>query len=258
MAYLLRATSTTLLLTCLAAATACADDVDDTERARIDFRASVPAFDTLEVDSGPQPVAEGVVMRTVTTFDAFWEVEASGTARGAGIEPIAGTGEVSVRGVAQVEVFATVTLPGYEFDGLVGTRTAELESGLASFDPFALDEPRLLGFDIPNEIQLRLDPVGGVGLAYVVEMSLTYLPTYEGLCLAVDEDAQAAQYTGMLQPVADFKYVHAVELVTPLGNDRLGALGLDVDTGQAVGLELDLGTYSMDDGEPVASSMPCG
>lgn len=248
----------------LLATAACRDgahDEEDPARARIDFAGSTPAYETLEIDSGLLEVAEGVQMRTVTTFQTFWEVEASGTAYTDWIMPIADTGSISLRGEATIDVYATVTIPGQEFDGLVGTRTADLGVGVSEFDPFLLDEPWLLGFDMPNEIEVRVEPASGIGLAFVVEMSLSLLPTYEGLCLGVDEDADAAQYTVVIQPMADFKYLYSVETVTPISNTRLGSVGFDFEWDELdedFGLEIDLGAYSMEDGERVEDSRPCG
>ncbi len=236
---------------------ACADTNDaGADRGRIDFSASIPALEAVEVDSGPVEVADGVSMRTVATFETFWDIEASGVARGQTVEPIDDTGSISARGQLTIDVYATVTLPGEEFDGLAGTRTLDIETEVSSFDPFLIDEPQILGMDLPSELEVRVDPASGFGLAFVVEVGMALVPTYEGVCLGVDQAAEAAQYTVLLQPFGDFKYLYAVELVTPVDRTRLGAVGVDLDFSD-LGVEVDLGTYSLDDGEPVQGSTPC-
>lgn len=247
------------LLSCLVATAACATDepgADEQERARIEFAESIPAFTSVEVDSGPVEVAEGVTMRTVTTFDTSFDLEAAGIVRGERVDPIDDTGAISAHGQVEVQVFATVTLPGYEFDGLAGTQTFEVDTEISRFDPFLIDDPRILGLDIPSEYEVRIDPKGGLGLAFIVELSLGLYPTYEGTCLQVDDATQSAQYTMRLQPVGDLKYLYGVELVTPLGSSPRGSIGVDLDFSE-LGTEVDMGTYSLDDGQPV-DAKPCG
>lgn len=240
---------------------ACRDDAaagpsSDASNARLDFEGTIEGLQLGPYEGEPVEVTPGVIVRMDTAYELSWALAASGIGRGDFVEPVAGTGEISLVGTVTVDLYATVTLPGQEFDGFVGTQTLPFETGISEFDPFLVDEPYQLGFDRPNEIEVRFDPASGTGLAFVIEMMLTWLPTYEGKCLRVDEEAEVAQYTMELQPVADFKYLFAVEIVSAAGRVRLGERGLDIDLGE-LGARADMGTLSMEDGMPTDEPGPC-
>lgn len=159
-------------------------------------------------------------------------------------------------GTATVELYATVTIPGHESDGLVGTETVDITTNVSRFDPFLIDDPYVLGLDIPSEIELRFDPASGTGLAFVIEMRFNMLPTYEGKCVGIDQTAGTAQYTMHVQPIGDLGYNFAAELVSPVGRNRLGEALLGLDFSE-LGDEIDMGTYSVEDGAPLDGPGPC-
>ena len=234
---------------------ACADD--DDSAVQLDFARSIPALQTIEIDSGLVPVADGIEVRTVTTFEASWEFAASGVVHDdAWIEAIEGTGEIGLVGNATIELYADISRPGEEFEGLVGTQTFSVTTNIATFDPFLIDDPMLLGLDLPGEIEARFDPPSGTGLAFVVEGGVFMAPTYEGRCLEQDPQTQRAQYTMDILPVGDFKYILAAEFVTPFTRDRFAEIGIESDFGSDE-TAVDLGTLSTVDGSPVDGSGPC-
>jgi hypothetical protein len=240
---------------------ACSDDAGagpspDGTHARLDFGATLPSLGLGPYEGEPVEVTPGVILRMDTSYETAWELAASGIARGDFIEPIDDSGEISLLGSVTVDLYATVTLPGQEHDGFVGTQTLSFETEVSRFDPFLIDDPYQLGFDVPNEIEVRFDPASGVGLAFVIEMSISWLPTYEGKCLRIDDAAGVAQYTMDLQPIADIKHLFAVELVSAAGRVRLGQAGLDIDLVD-LGANVDLGTLSTEDGTPMDEPGPC-
>ncbi|MEM6290784.1 MAG: hypothetical protein AAGA54_05940 [Myxococcota bacterium] len=239
-----------LLLGAYAWIAGCQDDPEP-DRVPLSFEADAPVVRDFVLDTDYVEVAPGVQARVVTTLEADFTFVAEGEARGTEIRSIADSGRIGFTGSATVEVFARVDDP--PFDDLIGTEQFTYASNLATFSPYLVDDPQSFLLDVPATFDFEFELPG---LVYSLEMGMLFLPTYEGACLEVDEEARAVQYTMQMQPVADFVYRESVAVVTPLGRTTLGEVDLSIDNGD-LGRTYDAGTLSLDDGAPLDIEGPC-
>lgn len=222
----------------------------------IELRTTEPAFEPLEYDSGWVELAEGVSVQVVSRLEAEIEHEARVLARGQSLEPEPESGTFTVRGTLAVELFADIDVEGQTFEGSVGTASVSIETELATYDPFLIQEAivPLLNSQEPGEMTFR-----DGAFTYRVQNGLSFLPTLQGICVAIDEDEEVMQYVNELSWSVDYGHSLWVGLETPLGAPvRLAEGGYEFSTHVVPPRQFDLGTYSLVDGRPVDGVQPCG
>ncbi len=225
-------------------------------RVEINLETVERAFEPLEYDRSWVEVADGISVQLIASLETEVEQTAVVVARGAELEPEPGSGSFIVRGTLSVELLADVDSNGQVFQGTVGTSSVTVESELATYDPFLIMEAivPLLNSPQPGDASFSQ------GLfTYRVENGYRFLPTLEGVCVAVDEDRGVMQYVNELAWEVEYGPKVWVGIETPLGAPTtLGEAGIVFSADVTPPRLFDLGTYALDDGAPVDGVGPCG
>ncbi len=233
----------------------CGEDPEP-ERVEINLETIERAFEPLEYDSGWVDVASGVSVQLVASLQTEVEQSAVVFARGDELEPEPGSGTFLVRGTLTIELFADVDANGEVFEGSLGTSSVTVETELATYDPFLIMESvvPLLNSQQPG------DATFGSGLlTYRVQNGFRFLPTLEGVCVALDEDRGVMQYVNELAWEVEYGPSVWVGIETPLGAPTtLGEAGITFSAEFTPPRQFDLGTYSLDNGAAVDGVGPCG
>lgn len=244
---------------------ACGAEGSEPESIELNFANEAPVMRDVVVETDYVELMSGVEVRTVTTVELDASFAASGIAKGSRIEGIDGTGELGFVGRMTIEMYARVDDP--PFEGLVGTETFTTNVPVGEFDPFLIEDPRVLGLDVSSQIRMEVQSAVVPGLTFGVEASLAMLPTYEGVCLQIDEDEGIAQYTMRLQPLGDLVYLYTLDVPSPLGSTRVAEVGVgdnplfgvDGDLSE-FGRVYDAGQIDLSDGSALEGDDegPCG
>ena len=226
------------------------------EPVEIELLSTEPAFEPLEYDSGWVELADGVSVQVVSRLEAEIEHSALVIARGQDLDPQPESGMFTVRGTLSVELFADIDTQGQTFQGSVGSTTVSVETDLATYDPFLIREAivPLLNAPEPGEATFQ----EGL-LTYRIVNGFSFLPTIEGVCVAIDEDEDVMQYVNQLTWSVDYGHSIWIGIETPLGApSTIAEGGYEFSTNVVEPRQFDLGSYSLEDGRAVDGVQPCG
>lgn len=230
---------------------------DDDFGVPVDFEAEQAVFD-LRLDSGDVEIGPGASTRIETQAVAGYRISASGRTRNGSFEPILGSGAMELFATFTLDLTATLDLPQGSFSGPLESVDVEFDVDIGNFDPFLVGQPVTLLAGLPAERVIRVPVIGLPGVEYVVDLAGGgLLPTFEGVCMRREGDA--VQYTGLVKLEPDIRYLTSVEITIPFGGTTvIGPVGIDADLPAAFMHPLDLGTFSVDSGLPIADVFPCG
>lgn len=213
-------------------------------------------FAPLEYDSGWVQLGDGVSVQLVASLEAEVEQTSVVFARGDELEPQPGSGTFAIQGTLRIELFADVDVAGEVFEGSLGTTSLTVETELATYDPFLIMEAIV---PLLNSPQIGDATFGEGLLTYRVQNGFRFLPTVEGVCVAVDEDRGVMQYVNELKWEVEYGPSVWVGIDTPLGApSTLAESGITFSADVVPPRQFDLGSYALDDGSRVEGVGPCG
>lgn len=213
-------------------------------------------FAPLSYDSGWVQIGEGISVQLVASLEAEIEQSAVVFARGDELEPQPGSGTFVIQGTLTIELFADVNVAGEVFEGSLGTSSLTVETELATYDPFLIMEAIV---PLLNSQQIGDATFGEGLLSYRVQNGFRFLPTLEGVCVAVDEDREVMQYVNELKWEVEYGPSVWVGIDTPLGApSTLAESGITFSAALVPPRQFDLGSYALADGSPVEGVGPCG
>lgn len=243
------------LLGLLLASFGCGEDPGP-EPVEINLQTTERGFAPLEYDSDWVELGDGVSVQLVASLVTEVEQTAVVHVRGAELDPQPGSGTFVIRGTLSLELFADVDVVGTVFQGSLGMSSVTVETELATYDPFLIMEAivPLLNSPQPGDVTFKEGP-----LTYRVQTGFRFLPTLEGVCVAVDEDRAVMQYVNELQWEVEYGPSVWVGIETPLGAPTtLGQAGITFSADLMPPRTFDLGSYALEDGAQVEGVGPCG
>jgi hypothetical protein len=224
--------------------------------AELEFAGEQPFLPGLDVDTGWLPDGSPVAVRATASATGQVAVVANATSDGETLTPVAGSGSLSLEGALGFEVSARIDTNGIMYEGIVDSFEYGIEPANQGFDPFALDAPITVMSALPAQ-ELGKVPIPSVPGASLV-MSVTggdLTTSFQGTCAEARDGF--AQYVGTITMAGTVACAATVEIEIPIvGTQTFGPFPFDVPI-PAIESPTDLGTLSLDTGEPGAAMGIC-
>lgn len=223
----------------------------------VEFAAEVPALPGFELDTGLRPEGSPAQVRAVVRSGGGFSAVASARSAGGGLEPVPGSGLITLGAELSLDVSAKVDVTGASWEGPLETISLSVPEVDAVFDPFLLEgEATTLSAPIPSQ-ELLSAPLGSVpgGTIVITADTGTIEATFRGQCAAAE--GEVASYQGLVSWSGNVQLTATIAIDLPVGKDPRFPITLTVDI-PAFETPVDLGTRSMVDGSEVQSGSPCG
>ncbi len=222
----------------------------------LEFRGEQPLLPGLNVDTGWIPELSPASVRATVTAGGAIVVVARATTNGSSLDPVAGSGELSVEGALALEVSARIDAAGFEYEGVVESFEYAIAPQATVFDPFALDQSVVVSAELPAQ-ELGSVPIPSVpGATLVLEVTGGLIDTqFQGTC--AEAAGGLGQYTGRTTMTGTIECASTIQLEIPLvGTETFGPFAFTVPVPELV-TPMDLGTVSLTTGEVVADAGVC-
>ncbi|MCA9671701.1 MAG: hypothetical protein KC503_39150 [Myxococcales bacterium] len=227
------------------------------------FEGKIEPLGALAYDSGYLPALSPIQVRFAASGAGALIVAARGRAAGAGLEPVAASGKLSVDLSVRAKASLKIALPGLSFEGPIeGAPDIDIAiKNAVSFDPFLVGaSPAAVDAKMaPTEVA-RIPLAGGLSAIpgakgdLVVTASADLKASYVGVCAELADGI--AQSTGRVSLGGTVTLEPRVEISLPfVGDKTLEAFPITIALPR-VDAPLDLGSRDVASGKAVASG-PC-
>ena len=248
----------TILVAVALAGSACSgsDDGPSAFGDELEFGAEQAFLPGLDVDTGWLPAGSPAAVRATVSAGGGLTLGARATTDGETMEPVAGSGTLTVEGALTMEVSVRIDASGVEYEGVVESFEYAIDSVTTEFDPFVVDQAVRVSSALPAQ-ELGSVPIGGVpGASRVVAVAGGELVTeFTGLC--ADTAAGHGQYTGQTTTTGTVGCEATIVIEIPIvGTETFGPFAFDVPV-PALTRPVDLGTRSLTTGEAATGMDIC-
>lgn len=244
-------------LVCALAISACKDDGSGSSGSReLEFSGEQTFLPGFDFDSGWLPEASPVAVRATVTAGGGITVAANATSDGETLTPVAGSGVLSVEGSLALEISARIDTNGLMYDDVVASFDYGIEAASQTFEPFAIDGNVMVTSTLPAA-ELGRVPIGTLpGTTLVLSIEGGEIATaFAGTC--ADAKDGFGQYTGAITTQGTVAAAATVEIEIPLLDPlTFGPFAIDIPI-PASESPVDLGTFSLDTGEPADGTSVC-